>query len=787
MTSERHIYRGPGMTRVLLVTLAAGVALAAADMVWALLDAASIDAPPRLHNPIVAPVQVTVDYAGERSVPPPLVERISPRGIASALEGRESFFARASVFADVRVSAESVIWDEVRSVALRVGDRTLEATGAQLRAAALQGEDGVQSVSLRDAFAISRPGSFLPRIGSVFNYRGDLTVIFWLFLRTLFGAAAIVGLWRLHASAFFRDPANAAKCFTSSWVVFGILALLLAKSWMERRPVIVSDVASAVYLGVLICVVFSLAQLLYAFGRVDHHRGMGRSLSLRGSDRPLGRSFWAIAALAVILAAAFRLWNIDYLQGADSFNLTAALALNDTGSFAYARNLHLTHAFGWLLQTFGASLTSIRVPLVLVSLGVMAMLPLLSRPFGAGVILVSLVLYATSPVAIEHASTIREYGENLLVATVFLAILTIVFLRLRQSPRRAAATLTLSIVVGGLLIYGYARLVNNVTVVATIQVAAFYVVALCAVLLWGRVPERWPRVAIVFGLAAGFVGLVAMAPRLGPFETELWLPTNFLRVYFDPFVDKPMQWFSYQAVTPVVPAVIVLAAIAKRRNRDLGIAMSLAFWGSLLLFALRMGDTSRSRYVYHLFPLYLVLFSSGLHQVWWAVREAVSSVSQRRGFLLAFLVGTVVLVWPVNTVIAARHSIPEGQARWVTSLRHDDYVRDLHELLRENGLSPRKAVVLERERPDSYCWVMDRPITETYAFSYYDNVPYDIAQGLYYHHPDWGAYGLQEGHAEHGHGFYLLKDRPGRIPEVKVGGTRLSFVTSAHGFTIYRW
>jgi len=764
--------------------LVVGAVIAAADMAWALLDAASVDAPSRIHNPLVAPVNVTVDYGTERTVPPVLVERVSPREIASPIEGQENFFERAAVFADVRISAESEIWNSVQQVTLRISGRELSLSGTSLRDAATPSDNGLHTVSLRDALGISGPGSRIPLLGAVLNYRGDLTVIFWLFLRTIIAAVAVVVMWRLRVTGFFRDNSNTARCFAWSWLIFGVLATVLSKSWMQERPLVVSDLASVLYLATLLWLTISSAYLIHRFALVPDNTA-DVPAPLRRPATWTRAAHWAIAVSVVAMAAILRIWNLDYLQGADSFNLTAALALNDTGSFAYARNLHLTHGFAWLMRTFGTSLGAVRTPLVALSLLVMLTLPLLAKPFGVRAAILSLLLYALSPVAIEHASTIREYGENLVLATLLLGVLTYVFLRMRPFPRKAVIALTLVFLTLALSIHVYGGAVNNVTVASTIQVTGFYVVGLIVVLLWPRAAGH--RIVLVVLLFAAFVGLVAIAPNIGPFERELWVPVNFFRMYLDPFVDKPMQWFSFQALTPLVPAIIVLSSMAKRRNRDLSIAMSLAFWGSLLLFSLRMGDTSRSRYVYHLLPLYLVLFSSGIDQLWWSLRMGLSHTQKRKPAFFAFWLGVLALVWPANTAIATRHVIPDGQDRWVTSLRHENYVRPLYHLLELNGLSARRALVLERERPDNYLWMMKRPVTETYSFAHYSNTPYDIAQGVYYEHPDWGAFGLTTAVIRHNQGFYLLKDRPGRIPRVVAEGTELSFVTSAHGFTIYRW
>ena len=68
----------------------------------------------------------------------------------------------------------------------------------------------------------------------------------------------------------------------------------------------------------------------------------------------------------ILLGFILRIWNLNYLQGADNYNLISSLSYFQDGSFFYLRNSQITLFLGTLFSIFEPSLFFARLPFVLV-------------------------------------------------------------------------------------------------------------------------------------------------------------------------------------------------------------------------------------------------------------------------------------------------------------------------------------------------------------------------------------------------------------------------------------
>ena len=749
------------------------------DLGMALYDVANTSPTLRVHNPIAQPMRILFREYHTQEDSFIRVQRLSPRGsrfIQTAF--RRSYFEPNLLFADLELQASFEDFDNLQSISLWQGSSKRVIDGRDLIAHAVRYDSETVIVSLLEVLNLPLSTSMVPQLRGLINYRGDWVIAFWTAVRMIaFGFGFLFTL-----SILQRDRSEKGFWLTGhfciGWFLLTLSGLLLSPAWWINRPLILSDIAAVLRAAVYPFFIVSAVLLMRRLWLMRQPREAG--------DSSPGTTTWLLVAAVFALALLLRLWNLDYLQGVDTFNLTAARALNDTGRFAYARNHHLTHLLAWVLRTFGTTLTVARIPLVLLSILAMGLIGLIAQQFGRAATLVTLFLYAISPVAIEKASVIREYGENVLLTTAVSAALILTYLRFRYRPLRAAGWMTLLIAVSSLAVLYYGPLVRNVTINSAIQGAGFLYAALICALFWIHLPGL-RRILMALGILA-FASVVIVAPHIGPFASHYRFPLNFMRMYFDPLASNPMQWFSFQAVGIFLPLLLSVVALTVSKHRDVAVSLFIAFWASLLLFSIRLGDTDRSRYLYHVFPFFVLLVGLGLQRLW----EVITQFSRGSHSLFkttlvpaAFVAGAVFLFWLPNTLIAARHSVPHGQAREVTSFGHRNHFYDLHELMVQHGLSDETPIVLETQNPDIFSWILNRPITRRYEIS--NGTPYDLAELVYWESPYYSVEGLREALQSHESGMFLTRNASSRRTDRLMHDTLLEYLFTMHNHSLYRW
>ena len=437
----------------------------------------------------------------------------------------------------------------------------------------------------------------------------------------------------------------------------------------------------------------------------------------------------------------------------------------------------------WVFRNFGISLTAARLPFVFISIAIMGLIGLMLRQFGRKALLTGLILYAISPVAIEKASVIREYGENVLLTALICTILLAVYGKYRKRMFTALfwMTIVLSFFSIAILIYGPA--VRNLTINTSLQASGFLYISLSVILLWNNYPSL-KRLIISAGLISVITAFV-IAPKLGPFSGRFRPSFNFIFFYFNPMVHHPMQWFSFQSIGLVLPLMLPVFALFNRRNKDVIIAVFMTFFGSIALFSVYMGNTIRSRYLYHIFPFYIILVTLGLIWLWEKISEQELSDKAGKRYKLRgfFITGCLLIFWLPNTVIAAKHEIPSGQDRDVTSFGYRDYFKDFYEYLSSKGLTGNDAIVLETHRPDLLCWLLDRPVNNKYVIK---RGSYDISENMYLENV-YGVKQLETAVEKHDKGFFITRNVAYDRNPVFIKGLELKYLTTIHNHSFYVW
>ncbi|MFP4644708.1 MAG: hypothetical protein ACLFM0_10165, partial [Spirochaetales bacterium] len=508
------------------------------------------------------PVEIRIDGLEREAAYRVHVSRVSPRGNAEPMTHRFagdglSWHAANNYFGTVGIEMPREAVSDIDAVVIHIGAIAIE-TGNPLASPRWRelGESQQEGYA-RYQFVPSaeeRPFTVLPVFEDVLNYVGDVTLAFW----ALFWAILVVA----PPAAIFlvsRTNEQAASRMGRGIVVACIVAIGVVTAAQFVAPPSARN--AAVFPVREVGTALSLAALLSLL-----IRSQAGSLAQWEPDRPDERwsQRWILPAI-VLIGLALRLGDLDSLMQVDTYNVSAALALADTGEFAYDRNLDITHAVALLTEAFGRSLASARIPFIVAGVATIPLVYAIGAHVSTRVGAIAALLFAISPHHIAVANYIREYPVNLLVGQLIVLLLFCLFSRYRKRRWLFYPVFVLGVAGAFAAVYVYSEAVSNRTIPSVLQMNAFLAVPL----LLHHIRENHRKALLPSVVLAALVLLAgfSVVHRLGPFSPGLVLDSGFLHVYFDPFIMRPMQWFSLSAISAIAPALLTLLPfLGRRRN-----------------------------------------------------------------------------------------------------------------------------------------------------------------------------------------------------------------------------
>jgi hypothetical protein len=720
------------MRRAILVSIALIVLLSAGYGLRALLASLSIKHLDHSGAHAALPMQVELAGVSRQAASESAVTRVSARGNETPFSnvfgaGGNLWTESKEYVKTVRVYLSPRAADEITGVRLQAGSKRIrtDAPSSDSRWRAIPaGERDLPRevrayVSTRAQVYEYVPGAadtaftVLPPFSSLINYAGDLR----LALRAVIWAILVVAPTVALLTARRRRMAG-LEAPQSGFLIAVSVAVIVATlvRFVNPQPLFHGSIEPLV----LVAAPLSVA-LLVLLALTRDKQTIGTTFG----DVFASRRVVALVAATVGLGLLLRVVDLEALTRTDMYNLTAAMSLHDTGSFSYPRNLGLTRAIAGLMDTFGRTVTVAKVPSVVAAVVTVPLVYGLGRLVSPAVGLAAGLLFALSPFDVGMAGYVREYPVNLMLGTVVVLVQFAVY---RSYANRRVAFLPVFAAVSLLMyvaVVAYSEASNNVTVRAAVQASAFASVPL--VLHFFR--RQYPRLFPV-ALTAAVVGMIALfllAHQFGPFSRGLVLRPDFFRAYLNPMATKSMQTFSLAAVSPLfVAGLLSVPFVVSKRNPYLDAAL-LAFWGTLILYSLKLGAGHADRYVYHASAFHSLLLGASL--VWLAERLRALELT-----VVARWVGTgallLVLVNPVNSIQSAFNLVPDHRdERTATNLSGGNYYRPVVERMREHGLEPDTPVIDAAAQPFLASVMLDRHMSHhRYSAT---GVQYDIGRGIY--------------------------------------------------------
>lgn len=450
---------------------------------------------------------------------------------------------------------------------------------------------------------------------------------------------------------------------------------------------------------------------------------------------------WSIAGV-VALAAAMRLPRIGLLDPYtdEYYHLMAAQELLTAGSTDYQRAPLVTLLVALAFAVSGATgfeqlISVARIPFALA--GALTVIPvvLIGRRIDRTIAIVSGLLWAVSPWAIDVSRTVREYALYPLLALTFaLALMTLARRDAMPAVRGVAA-------VFGAAFLAYLVLDRSSTLaVGAVPALIATVVAFGVDLNRSRVPRPASGRAAIIAVVAVVATSIVLLVRTAGTPIGLSIRPEYLRVFLAGD-GSPLHWWGPQGATPLfVLLVLLTGGVAARATGTLhrSLPVLTATVLPLLGLVVLLDRYFSARYSSALLPWFTLLIAGSIVAIVRLVRpagdrpDAPLSRSTRGAAAAAAALLLVAALRPVDAVVAI-WSTDHGE-RLTTGEFHDP-VRDML-VTHGHGLSATPALVTVEHLARAMQVAGIRAFDDSHHYRYRDPERFDDAAAVMRQHSE---------------------------------------------------
>lgn len=495
-----------------------------------------------------------------------------------------------------------------------------------------------------------------------------------------------------------------------------------------------------------------------------------------------------IAILISVISLGFflRIWNLDYLQGSDNFNLLSARNLAENGQFIYDRNYDITYLLAFLFKFFGSSWEVARMPFVIIGTISIYFVYLLGKTINKKIALFSAFLFAISPVAIEKASFVREYSTIMLVGLMFFLTLLSIYKKFNKRPQIFLISYSLALTLLTTTILLYSAATNTGTIKAVIAILLFESLAI----IYLHVKQNHPRLLkyyVIISAISILLFLKTIHIFITLFTSSFSVNPYWFKMFFDPTVSSPMQWFSLSSVSWAFVFLIFSVGVLIKFKRDIFSVLYATFIINVLLFSFKFNgwEYEHSRYLYHLFPFYVVIFSASLYY-FFLLANLFKYPRITKIVFIFFLISSILI--PQNTFHGANHdltiwgAVTNTEGRQLTAAGNRNYFLAIFSYLDSVGFNNETPVVLEGEDPFFLTWYYNYPVSR----SFYNN-KYEMGDKVFSVKKYMGIDELKLATDLYNSGYFLTPSNQYLMQNFQFNNSDFTFKKKIEGYEIYTW
>lgn len=420
--------------------------------------------------------------------------------------------------------------------------------------------------------------------------------------------------------------------------------------------------------------------------------------------------------LLVFVAFSIRVYNLTilYPYTDEYIHLIAAKSLLETGSTDYTRAYFLTYIVYLLFKIFDPNLFVARLPGVFFGAITVVPIYLLIKSVSKKPAIISSWLWTISPWAIGVSRNIREYPIFLFFIIFYLIFLiyyvTRVIKIINSEIKITVKEAPLVFILFLPIIYAFyfdplSSFKQVLLIVLSVGLYAIYMLNKIKSLVIKKYIFYIDIIIAIFGVFLLFqlknIGFIYLKPQFNMY---------WLRIFFDPNVGSPMNWYYNMQLSPIFILFIILLGIfyviSTKNKNIIGILMVLIFLVGIYFFTFHFDRYTRPRYSFYLLPFFIFLIGFGIFSIY-----KLTPNLKFKNIVLA--VSILLLFNPVNAYLAITYD-KHGYVP-MTNENHDD-ITALIEVYNDNI---KKDDVVITSIPSILEWYFDRPMNDTNTY-YWD-------------------------------------------------------------------
>lgn len=512
-----------------------------------------------------------------------------------------------------------------------------------------------------------------------------------------------------------------------------------------------------------------------------------------------------IIFLFIIIVFFFtRLYATDFINGSDNYNVLGIKNLYENGISYYKYSSISDQLMLWSVKLFGFNFFSIKIPFIIYSFITLLFLYLIAAMISKPLALLTAFLYAISPWAIIQSNITRDYSFDLMIATIVIYISLFIYKIIYELEQKNHSIYLIFMFCLSLLLIFY--IYNNIRVQTLITGLFVLVIGIASL---NRIIIKVPQLPIWIKKsywALILLPLIIVTYRIQrfPFEMGFQHPDSFFfKVFFDPGISSPWQWFHNSGIHILFIFFIFtmgLTVVAKNDHpfsSDLLLILYLSFISGIALFAFKFESHLAYipvRYVYFLFAPYVIILANGIMNIlkpFSGIFKYLIIVS------LIIFINYQALLYSINPRLAFEK---EG----IATLAIDNINIGRFDLLKvidylENELDVTDDTILVFDgRYEEFILYMDRPMDEERCLLRpSNNKCYEIAKNTYVQSAYFGYKELFQA-INHKSGKYITDSSfiydPSKLVKYPldennfiINNIELEYITTINGFKIYSW
>jgi len=476
------------------------------------------------------------------------------------------------------------------------------------------------------------------------------------------------------------------------------------------------------------------------------------------------KTFWEkryhlVLIIIILIGLILRLLGGNIIQAVDFYNLISAKALIHNGFTSYTRNLDYSYLIAFLFKTFSPSLFLARILPIIYSLVAIFLIYLLGKEVLSKKIgIIGAALLSVSPWFLSLSLQIREYSFNIMIATI---IYLLVFKSYKKSKGVFSLGFLALLTFISFFLLTYSYLFENFTIIIILYTV---MVIFCCFLVLESVQKKanWKKrlMMLIFN-----IGLVLVSININkiyrPFFLEgFTFQADWFGIFFEPRVQYPMQWFSSSLLPFLLIVFIFLQSLFFKNT--LFRVMIAGFLLTLLFFSIKFDYVNRvivPRYVSHVLPLYIIIFSAGLYNFF----KLLKTISFKKNKVLVSIIFFIIFIAIINpyniffTLYIDPQKYDKNEKR-ASYTPYDNRYYQLFDSVKKAGAKKNDPIVLEGIN-NLAIWFLDYDIDSQKKLTRGDGNTYDNGINMYIESRSVQVFQMEEAIQKHDYGWILTKTR----------------------------